>query len=110
MKRALFHCISALFFALGNLCLAADCPNCAKIADQRVHQEDLKRSRAQYVALNNTYIEKHPDADMGARIKVQSNIVQAQIQLETIENNLVFLQQDFDKRGCATCPAPTKGN
>ncbi len=110
MKRAHFLFISAVFFALGKLCLAADCPGCAKIAEQRSHQQELKQSRAQYVALNNTYIEKHPDAELSARIKVQSNIVQAQIQLETIENNLVFLQQDFDKRGCATCPAPTKGN
>ena len=109
MTRYTFLLISALFCVLGKLCSAADCPGCAKIAEQENHQEFLKRSRLAYVAQNQAYMAKHPDAELSARIKAQSNIVQARIQIETVENNLIFLKQDFDKRGCAEC-ATTKGN
>ena len=83
--------------------MAADCPSCDKIAAQQGQQTVLKQTRLVYVKKNQDYMQQHASAEMSTRVKVQSNIVQARIQLETIDNNLIFLKQDFDKKGCVTC-------
>jgi hypothetical protein len=65
--------------------------------------QDTLTARTEVLRKNRDYLAKNPDASPSAKIKVRSNIALAEIQIETITNQIALLSGEMQKKGCAEC-------
>jgi hypothetical protein len=65
--------------------------------------QDTLSVRHEVLKKNRDYLTKNPDASASAKIKVRSNIAMAEIQIETITNQISLLSVEMKKKGCAEC-------
>ena len=69
---------------------------CSRLQDKLI-------ARNQVLKKNRDFLVEHPEASPSAKIKVRSNIAMAEIQIETISNQVSLLSAEMKKKGCAEC-------
>lgn len=82
---------------------ATDCAFCGDFAAKLNQQQNLRVRTADILEKNKAYLAKLGPDDTSKRIKVNSNILIASVQIETIDNNIQTLKKAIQEKGCGTC-------
>lgn len=52
---------------------------------------------------NRSVMQRLPRSETSKKIKLNSNILIATVNIETYENNLTLLSNQFQEKGCTSC-------
>lgn len=89
--------------ALALSCAHALAENCQPEVEECTRLHDQLAARKDILQKNQDYLVKNPDAPASAKIKVRSNIAMAQLQIETVANQIELRNEDLKKKGCPPC-------
>jgi len=76
---------------------------CQMEAEECTRLNDQLAARRDVLQKNQEYLAKNPDAPPSAKIKVRSNIAMAELQIETVSNQIELRNEELKKKGCPPC-------
>ncbi len=76
---------------------------CQMEAEECTRLQDDLAVRKEVLRKNQEYLVNNPGASASAKIKVRSNIAMAQLQIETVSNQIEIRNEELKKKGCPPC-------
>lgn len=76
---------------------------CQMEAEECTRLQDDLAVRKEVLRKNQEYLAKNPEVSPSAKIKVRSNIAMAQLQIETVSNQIEIRNEELKKKGCPPC-------
>lgn len=85
---------------------AACAPDCSKLAKvSEFKNTELLRIK-NILQKNREYLQNYPKSITGVVIKIKSNILMCNLQIETLENQLTLQNNESNSKGCGECLTP----
>lgn len=91
---------SSIYFQ--NLCFAS-CPECPPIVDAVKTKTEKQNKLGVILKKNQDYLAQNPNVNSSIKIKIQSNILMTNVQIETVQNELTDLNKNLKEKGCDQC-------
>jgi hypothetical protein len=86
--------------------LADGTATCPQLCTSLQQQLEYRDKTAEILGKNKAYLDKLDKDDTSKRVKVNSNIVIANLRIETANNTIASVKKDIADKGCATCEPP----
>ena len=83
---------------------AADCPACGAIFARREAAAKEEASNGSLLAANQNALAAISPSDISKKVKISSNILILTARAEKAGNDKTLIDQDFNAKGCQTCP------